>query len=313
MILITVNHPVPLFDDSYAVNSATLGPYGDAIVYELIPEIERRYRGLGEGWARGVFGGSTGGWESLATQVFYPDEFNWAGAACPDPITFTSYATVDIYDSENAYFYDSLLKKTARPGYRDGYSGQSLDYVNPYGQVIATIEEMNLRELALGAHSRSCGQWDIWEAVFSPSCPNGFPCRMYDKKTGTINATIANFWKENYDLIHIIQRDWDTLGPKLQGKLNIFVGGSDSFYLVNAVMDAQKALEDIGSDAKVVIGAHDGKGFQHCFRGYEYNLTTGEPLPNSITRLLYTNFLVEMAPHFASTAPAGADVNSWRY
>ena len=63
---------------------------------ELIPAVERQYRGIGEGWARGVFGGSTGGWESLAAQVFYPDEFNYAAAACPDPIGFESYVTVGV-------------------------------------------------------------------------------------------------------------------------------------------------------------------------------------------------------------------------
>ena len=57
-LVITVNHPVPFFDDSYAVDSANVGPYGTAIWEELVPEIERRYRGIGEGWARGVLGGS---------------------------------------------------------------------------------------------------------------------------------------------------------------------------------------------------------------------------------------------------------------
>ena len=159
MLIATINHPVPLFDDSYAVNSATLGPYGDAIWTELVPAIEKRFRGLGAGWARGVFGGSTGGWESLASLVFYPDELNFAVAACPDPITFTSYTTVNIYDDANAYYYDSTFRRTKRPGYRDHYSGTTWPgFVRPYGQVGATVEEMNHRELALGAHSRSCGQ-----------------------------------------------------------------------------------------------------------------------------------------------------------
>jgi hypothetical protein len=124
MILMTINHPVPLFDDSYAVNTANLGPYGDAIVTELIPTVESMFHGLGQGWARALYGGSTGGWETLASQVFYPDEFNGAYAACPDPITFTSYATLNIYDESNAYFYDSDFKHTPRPSQRDDYSGR---------------------------------------------------------------------------------------------------------------------------------------------------------------------------------------------
>ncbi|MFW8303895.1 hypothetical protein, partial [Klebsiella pneumoniae] len=87
----------PYYDDSYAVNSANAGPYGDAIQYELIPELERRFRGIGAGWARATYGGSTGGWEALAVQTFYPDEWNGAWAACPDPVDFRAYTVVDLY------------------------------------------------------------------------------------------------------------------------------------------------------------------------------------------------------------------------
>ena len=308
MLIATINHPVPLFDDSYAVNSATLGPYGDAIWTELVPAIEKRFRGLGAGWARGVFGGSTGGWESLASLVFYPDELNFAVAACPDPITFTSYTTVNIYDDANAYYYDSPFRRTKRPGYRDHYSGTTWPgFVRPYGQVGATVEEMNHRELALGAHSRSCGQWDIWEAVFSPASAGDYPCRLSDKLTGEINASVAAYWRENYDLAYIIERDWAKLGPKLAGKAHVYAGRQRPFYLTNAVMDASGVFACVGSDAEVVIGAHDGMGMQHCFRGYEYD-EEGKPLPNSITRLLYTNFLPVMAesrrhPCVARAAP----------
>lgn len=125
-LVATLNHPVPLFDDSYAVNSANLGPYGDAINTELIPAVEAQYRGIGEGWARGLMGGSTGGWESLAVQVLYPDLYNSAFAACPDPITFTSYTSFDIYSSSNAYYYDSDFKITERPGERGNSSASDL-------------------------------------------------------------------------------------------------------------------------------------------------------------------------------------------
>ena len=93
--MVEIQHANPYYDDSYAVNSANLGPYGDAITYELIPYIEKTFRGLGQGWARFMYGGSTGGWEALAAQVFYPDEYNGAWAACPDPIDFRAYMTVE--------------------------------------------------------------------------------------------------------------------------------------------------------------------------------------------------------------------------
>lgn len=318
-IVITVNHPTPFFDDSYAVNSANMGPYGDAIIKELIPTIEKRYRGIGEGWARGLFGGSTGGWETVAQQVFYPDEFNGAYAACPDPVTFTSYVTADIYRSKNYFFYDDPWLKRPRPSTRDHYSGLAFTvgegptFVDAYGEITSTLEEANHLELAQGTHSRSCNQFDIWEATFSPICQDGFPCRIYDKLTGKINSTVAAYWRENYDLAHIIERDWSILGPKLRGKLHIAVGGSDTFYLTNAVLDLRKVLERLGSDAEVTIGAHQGVGYQHCFNGYIFG-SDGKPLPNSLTRLQYLQMVVpKMAVHFAATAPPGADIRSWRY
>ena len=85
MVVVTFQHPTPYFDDSYAVNSVNVGPYGDAIMEELIPEIERRYRIIGEPWARLVDGGSTGGWESLALQIFHPDFFGACGPTVPTP------------------------------------------------------------------------------------------------------------------------------------------------------------------------------------------------------------------------------------
>ena len=157
MLVVEIQHPNPYYDDSYAVNSENLGPYGDAITYELIPEIERRYRGIGEGWSRFLYGGSTGGWESMAAQVLYPDDYNGAWVACPDPIDFRAFTVVNLYEDENAYYLDSAFKRTARPGRRDGK-----------GHVASTLEEMNHRELVLGTRTRSGQQWDVWEAVYSP-------------------------------------------------------------------------------------------------------------------------------------------------
>ncbi len=138
VIAIEIQHANPYYDDSYAVNSANLGPYGDAITYELIPEIEKRFRGIGEGWARFMYGGSTGGWEVLAAQVFYPDEYNGCYSACPDPVDFNHYTTVNIYKDQNAYYQEGPFKKTLRPGHRD--------YL---GHVSSMVKDMNQRELAL--------------------------------------------------------------------------------------------------------------------------------------------------------------------
>jgi hypothetical protein len=294
VLLVQIQHPTPFYDDSYAVNSANNGPYGDAIMRELIPEIERRYRGLGAGWARFTYGGSTGGWEAMAVQMFYPDEFNGAWVACPDPIDFRHYTVVNIYADTNAYYMPSRFKKTPRPGLR-----------NYLGHVSATLEEMNHYELALGTRSRSGDQWDVWESVYSPVGPDGYPKPIWNKLTGSIDASVAAHWKEHYDLAHILQRDWKTLGPKLRGKLRLYVGDMDNYYLNNAVYEVEKFLRsaDPPADAVVDYGDRD----EHCWNG-------DHTRSNAYSRLRYPQMVLPWAvERMLTTAPAGADLRSWRY
>ena len=120
--MVNIQHANPFYDDSYAVNSENLGPYGDAITYELLPYIEKTFRGLGP-WARGVYGGSTGGWESLAAQVFYPDDYNGAVVNCPDPIDFRRFTTIDIYENENAYASNGPWRRTPPASRRSSSAG----------------------------------------------------------------------------------------------------------------------------------------------------------------------------------------------
>jgi len=294
-LIIEIQHANPYYDDSYAVNSANLGPYGDAIMKELIPEIEKRFRGIGKGWARFTYGGSTGGWEALATQVFYPDEFNGCFAACPDPIDFRAYSLVNIYNDKNAYWYKSNFKKVARPSHR-----------NHLGQIQSTMQESNYFELALGTNSRSGQQWDIWEAVYSPQGEDGYPKRIFDKETGDIDPEVANYWREHYDLRHILQRDWATLGPKLKGKIHIYCGDMDNYYLNNAVYLMEEFLR--GSQNPFYNGEVDyGDRAEHCWNGDHEN-------PNYISRLRYnTMYLPHILKQIETTAPPGADLKSWRY
>ncbi|WP_020529400.1 alpha/beta hydrolase-fold protein [Flexithrix dorotheae] len=295
VIAIEIQHPTPYYDDSYAVNSASMGPYGDAITYELIPYIEEKFRGLGEGWARFVYGGSTGGWEALAVQVFYPDEYNGCIAACPDPIDFQAYTVVNIYEDKNAYYIESDFKKTKRPGHRD-----SLGHIN------STIEDANHRELALATKGRSGDQWDIWQAVYSPMGEDGYPKPIWDKLTGEIDHEVAAYWKENYDLTYIMQRDWETLGPKLRGKLNIYCGDMDNYYLNNAVYITEKFLENTTNP--YYEGEVDyGDRAEHCWNGDHKN-------PNAISRLRYHQmFIPKFVERIKKTAPTGADLSSWKY
>lgn len=294
-LLIEIQHPTPYYDDSYAVNSASQGPYGDALTHELIPYIEQQFRGIGEGWARFTYGGSTGGWEAMAVQVFYPEEYNGAFIACPDPIDFRAYLTSNIYEDSNAYWYDSLFQKLPRPGHRD--------YL---GNVHASQYAYNRLEAVLGDKSRSGQQYDIWEATYSPMGDDGYPVRLWDKETGQIDHEVAEYWRENYDLRHILERDWATLGPKLEGKLHIYVGDMDNYYLNNAVYLTEAFLEQT-TDPYYGGEVDYGDRAEHCWNGDQEN-------PNHISRLRYnTMYLPRILKRIEETAPEGADLSSWRY
>jgi len=295
MLLIMIQHATPYYDDSYGVNSASQGPWGDAIMTELIPHIEEKFRGIGEGWARFTYGGSTGGWEALGAQVFYPDEFNGCFAACPDSITFGAFFIVDLYKHKNAYYLDSQWKKTPRPGTR-----------NWLGHLNCTHEDINYKELALGSKGRSGGQWDIYSAVYSPQGEDGYPKPIWDKLTGEIDPEVAAYWRENYDLGYIMERDWETLGPKLKGKVHIYCGDMDNYYLNNAVYLVEDFLES--TKDPYYDGVVDyGDRAEHCWNG-------DHDQPNAISRLRYQQMYAPiMVQRMLKNHPDGADLTSWRY
>ncbi len=294
-LVVEIQHANPYYDDSYAVNSANLGPYGDAINKELIPYIEKTFQGLGQGWARFTYGGSTGGWEAMATQVFYPDMYNGAFIACPDPIDFHAFTNVDLYKDANQYADQGVAVSIERPSERD-YLGRTL----------ATQRDSNHMELVLGDHGRSGGQYDIWQAVFSPQGADGYPSPIFDKESGTIDPKIAAYWRDHFDLTHIIQRDWATLGPKLKGKLHIYVGSADTYFLNDAVYFAQDTLESLRDPPWAGEIAY-GDRAEHCWNG--------DPTrSNAYSRLRYNlMYLPKILERIRQTAPPGADLTSWRY
>jgi len=294
-IVVTMQHPNPYFDDSYAVNSENIGPYGDAMTQELIPMVEEEFGGIGEGWTRTLYGGSTGGWESLAWQVKYPDLFNGAWVNCPDPIDFRYYQLVNLYEDENAFYPNSSWRKDPiRPFMHD-----------PDGQVIMSLEQASQMELVLGTKGRSGQQLDVWQAVYAPVGDDGYPMDVWDKQTGEINQAAVEHMRENYDLSYIVRRDWETLGPKLEGKLRIAVGDEDNYYLEEAVMLLEDFLEETTSP--YYAGSFDyGYRHPHCYSGQPENQSV------RITRLTYNQrILPQMAEHLARTAPPGADMR-WR-
>jgi hypothetical protein len=294
VIMMTIQHPTPYFDDSYAVNSESQGPYGDAIEKELIPYIEKKFRVIPDGWAHIVYGGSTGGWEALATQVFYPDQYNGAWVFCPDVVDFRAYGTTNIYSDNNAYFVEGFFGRVPRPEMRE-----------PDGLVLATMESANHFELVLGTHGRSGEQFDIWQATFSPMGSDGFPKPIFNKLTGQIDHDVANYWKEHYDLSAIMQRDWKTLGPKLAGKLHFYVGESDTWYLDRAVHLLHDFLET--TKDPYYHGSFDfGVRQPHCYSG-------AADSSGIATYTIPQRFLPAMVQHIQETAPKGADLSSWKY
>jgi Putative esterase len=294
VLMMTVQHPTPYFDDSYAVNSANQGPYGDAIIQELIPYVEKQFRAIGQGWARVVYGGSTGGWEALASQVFYPDFYNGAWVFCPDVVDFRAYVTANLYQDKNAYFVQGYFGNVPRPEMR-----------RTDGLLQATMEGANHFELALGTHGRSGEQFDIWQATFSPAGEDGYPKPIYNKLTGEIDHEVAKYWKEHYDLSAIMQRDWKTLGPKLAGKMHFYVGEADTWYLDRAVHLLHDFLET--TTDPYYRGSFDfGVRQPHCYSGA--GDSSGPP-----TLTIPQRFLPAMVKHMEETAPKGADVTSWKY
>ncbi|MEM9053060.1 MAG: alpha/beta hydrolase-fold protein [Bacteroidota bacterium] len=295
VIAIKIQHPTPYYDDSYAVNSEAQGPYGDAITYELIPHIEKQFRGIGEGWSRFVYGGSTGGWEALAVQVKYPTEYGMCFAACPDPIDFRAYCLVNIYEDENAYYKEGAFRKTLVAGHRD--------YL---GDVDATLRDMSYREMVLGSKGRSGQQWDIWEGTYSPIDEEGYPQRIWNKRTGVIDKEVAAYWKENYDLAYILKRDWTKHGKDWEHKIHLYCGDMDNYYLNNAVYLAEDILSE--TSAPYYNGEVDyGDRAEHCWNGDHEN-------GNHISRLRYHRmFIKKYVEKVDKVAPEGADLKSWLY
>ena len=252
MIVANILHPCPYYDDSYAVNSPNVGPYDDAINQELIPYLETTFRIIREPYARILSGGSTGGWIVLDQQIRHPAFYGGAFSSCADPVDFHYHQIVNIYEDPNAYYIGSEWTRVDRPNTR-----------GTDGNVRSTMSSENLYELVVGDKSRSGGQWDIWEAAFSPIGPDGYPMRVWNKRTGVIDHAVAEQWKK-YDLHLYLRANWPLIGKDLRGKLFIYTGDMDSFYLNNAMelmADFLKSTTDPYFDGVIDFGRRQPHGY----------------------------------------------------
>ncbi|HEY0928544.1 MAG TPA: alpha/beta hydrolase-fold protein [Gemmatimonas sp.] len=240
-IAVFIQHPTPFYDDSYALNSANNGPYGDVITKELIPELDRRYRTVASGHARMLTGGSTGGWDVLALQIHYPDVFGGAWSLYPDQLDFRNYQFGNIYADSNAFER------------RDGawLSREIPSSRGPEGMMELSMREENQAEMVIASKGRSGGQWDGWQAAWAPVGADGYPKPLWDKRTGVIDHSVAEAMRsKGYDLRDYVERNWSTIGPKLVSKLHVAVGDMDNYFLNLGVYRFETFLESTKQPGK---------------------------------------------------------------
>lgn len=287
VIAITLEQQTPYFPDSYSVNSANDGPYGDAIVQEVIPYLEEQFRIIRKPYARQIEGASTSGWQTLALALQHPDFFGGFWVLQPDPIDFRHYQLTNIYADSNAF---------------TSPSGQFVSIERPFqrsveGQVLLTTRQLSRFEAVLGSHGRSGYQLEAWEAVYGPVGPDGYPVPLWDKLTGAIDHSVAAYMRDHgYDLRSYAAQEWPTLGPKLAGKLHFFAGDMDNYYLNLAVYDFENLLDSTSaphSDADFTYG-RPMKG--HAWHSYTWS-----------------EMVQKMARAVEQTAPQGEPTAAWHY
>jgi putative esterase len=287
MIAVRFQHPTPFFDDSYAVNSANNGPYGDAIMTELIPYIESRYRIIRKPYARVLTGGSTGGWESLALQVYHPGFFGGTWTFFPDPVDFRRYDMVNIYDDDNAFVvpHSSWMKP-------ERYIMRGAD-----GQPLVSVRQFSQLEEVLGSHGRSCQQLEAWESVYGPAGADGYPEPVWDKRTGKIDHDVALSMRDHgYDLRYTLAEHWKEIGPDLKRKIHLYVGDMDNFYLNLAVYLLQESLEGMKDPSY-------GGSFEY-----------GRPMKgHGWMPMSFEDLVRKMADQITLDAPPGEEANAWKY
>ena len=288
LLLVTFQHPTPYYDDSYAINSENVGPYGDAFIHEVIPEVEKRFRAIGKPYSRVLTGGSTGGWESLAQQVWYPDFYGGTWTFYPDQVDFHYYELVNLFEPKNAYYIEHEWTQVAIPASRQ-----------TDGMPRFRMDQENLKEEVEGTRYRSGGQWAIWNALFAPVAEDGYPKPLWDPWTGVIDPEVAQWAIEHYDITYYLKSNWATVGPKLVGKINIFCGRMDNWWIEQAVYLLEAFLTSTENP-------HYPGRFEYGVKGaHGWNPWREKGDAGGMIR--------EMADHIVRNAPAGENTSLWHY
>ena len=251
MVLVALDGAGPL-GDPYQIDSDNHGPWGAAMVEEILPALEGEFRGIGQPWARFARGGSTGGWVALALQVLYPDRFGGCWSGYPDPVDFRDFQLLDLRTDTNAFVAGDGRERAAERT-ADGRCGYTMRH-----------EMRHENALGLGnSYARGGGQWGAWNATFAGRASDGNPAPIWDPRTGRIDSTVAAAWMRR-DLVALMGTNWATLGPKLRGKLHVWVGEADEYFLERAVHRLDQFAREARppADARIEFGPGKGHGWE---------------------------------------------------
>ena len=287
VIAISLEQQTPYFADSYSVNSVNNGPYGDAVVQEMMPYLEQKFRIIAKPYARQLEGASTSGWQSLAMQLQHPDYFGGAWIFQPDPIDFTRYQMTNIYTDTNAFVVQTGPFTTT-----ERYFQRTTD-----GQGLISTRELSRFEEVLGTKGRSSYQFEAWEAIYGPIDADGYPIPLWDKLTGKIDPKVAAYMRDNgYDLRAYAEKMWPTIGSKLVGKLHFSAGDMDDYWLNLAVYKFEDFL-------KSTQNPH-----------YEGDFIYGRPMKgHSWHYATWADFMRKVGASIKSNAPAAENTAAWNY
>jgi hypothetical protein len=287
VICISLEQQTPYFADSYSVNSVNNGPYGDAVVQEMMPFLEEKFRIIKKPYARQLEGASTSGWQSLAMQLQHPEYFGGAWIFQPDPIDFTRYQMTDIYADSNAFRVPTgPFTGTER------YFQRTTD-----GQGLISTRELSRFEEVLGTKGRAAYQLEAWEAIYGPIDAQGYPVPLWDKLTGKIDHNVANYMRDHgYDLRAYAEKMWPTIGSQLVGKLHFSAGDMDDYWLNLAVYKFENFL-------KTTQNPH-----------YEGDFIYGRPMKgHSWHYATWADFMRKVGASIKAAAPAGENTAAWNY
>jgi S-formylglutathione hydrolase FrmB len=233
MVWVFLDESSPTGTHEFA-DSVNNGPWGQALTTELIPYLETHYKMDGNANGRFLNGHSSGGWATLWLQTRYPKIFGGTWSTSPDPSDFHDFTGPDLY-APNANVYH-------KP------DGTPWPLVRDQGKVLGTFEQFARMEQVIGPYG---GQMASFEWVFSPRGQDGQPEQMFDRDTGDVDPNVVAYWRDHYDIAHRLQQNWPALKPDLDGKIHLYVGTADTFYLdgaahrLKAVLDGLHAHSDI--------------------------------------------------------------------